>query len=50
MGSACIRGIILVEVGVLEFRNELHMKLLENVLGDHVKLKTEARDNFIYIL
>lgn len=37
-----MRRISLVEVGTSEFRNELQMKLAENVLGDHVKLKTEV--------
>lgn len=36
-----MREISLVEVGALEFR-ELLVKFLENVLGDHVKLKTEV--------
>lgn len=37
-----MREISLVEVGALEFRDELQVKFLENVLGDHVKLKTEV--------
>lgn len=34
--------ISLVEVGTLEFQDDLQVKFLENLLGDHVKLKTEA--------
>lgn len=42
MRGVCMREISLVEVGALEFRDELLVKFLENVRGDHVKLKTEV--------